>query len=430
MATNSPESNLRVLSFNCWGLKYVAKHRVQRIRAIAVALEKAQYDIVGLQELWVFADYEHIRSKLLKAMPYSKFFHSGALGSGLAIFSKFPIQSAYVYPYSLNGNPIDVISGDWFVGKAAASVLLSHPVLGLLEILNTHFHAKGGEDGPEHHRAHRLANAWEFSRLICQASERGRHVIAMGDLNSTPHTLPIRLITDLTGATDAWLVTHPGLSALPDYVSSPMEAIFERGVTCDSPLSIYTQGKPLGGYAKRYLGKRLDYILYRGSAHANRRASMECISSEVRFFEKDSAGLSLSDHFAVDAAFAINRHNDPHPELSSVLNTAPPTVEETLRALFDHYRESRQRSHSYMVTFSVCILFLLGITVGSAWLPQPWINPIFIILAIAVAWFATTLLYVGFVFGRWEANALTNVMEELELFKAGATGSSEPAAMD
>jgi hypothetical protein len=63
---------------------------------------------------------------------------SGALGSGLALFSRFPILSASLHPYSLNGSPIDVIGGDWFVGKAAASIVISHPSLGEVEVFNTH----------------------------------------------------------------------------------------------------------------------------------------------------------------------------------------------------------------------------------------------------------------------------------------------------
>lgn len=125
--------------------------------------------------------------------------HSGALGAGLAIFSKFPIIATAVHPYSLNGAPMDVAAGDWFVGKAAASVVILHPVLGQVQIFNTHvsqlltiynnltnsmhdfpqLFAKGGEDGPEYNRAHRLVNAWEFAKLARQAAEMGRYVIAV-----------------------------------------------------------------------------------------------------------------------------------------------------------------------------------------------------------------------------------------------------------
>ena len=63
---------------------------------------------------------------------------SGALGAGLAIFSRWPFISTSIYPYSLNGTPLDVAGGDWFVGKAAASVVILHPLLGQVQIFNTH----------------------------------------------------------------------------------------------------------------------------------------------------------------------------------------------------------------------------------------------------------------------------------------------------
>ena len=63
---------------------------------------------------------------------------SGALGAGLAILSRYPIIMASIRPYSLNGRPLEVAKGDWFVGKAAASVVIQHPILGEVEIFNTH----------------------------------------------------------------------------------------------------------------------------------------------------------------------------------------------------------------------------------------------------------------------------------------------------
>lgn len=63
---------------------------------------------------------------------------SGALGAGLVIFTRFPILASAILPYSLNGAPTDVLAGDWFVGKAAASVVIEHPTLGHIQVYNTH----------------------------------------------------------------------------------------------------------------------------------------------------------------------------------------------------------------------------------------------------------------------------------------------------
>ena len=138
----------------CRGLKYVAKNRKERIRAIAEELSASHYDLIGLQELWVYADYELVRTKLANKLRYSKFFYryvqlgwlqaqhltssSGALGAGLALFSRFPILTASIHPYSLNGSPLDVAGGDWIVGKSAASIVVDHPTLGEVEVFNTH----------------------------------------------------------------------------------------------------------------------------------------------------------------------------------------------------------------------------------------------------------------------------------------------------
>jgi sphingomyelin phosphodiesterase 2 len=53
----------------------VSSHRKERVAAIARFLAESDYDIVTLQELWVFADYEHVRGAVSKILPHSKFFY-------------------------------------------------------------------------------------------------------------------------------------------------------------------------------------------------------------------------------------------------------------------------------------------------------------------------------------------------------------------
>ena len=56
-------------------MKYVSKFREERVAAIANVLSVADYDIITLQELWVFSDYEYVRTAVSKKLPYSKFFY-------------------------------------------------------------------------------------------------------------------------------------------------------------------------------------------------------------------------------------------------------------------------------------------------------------------------------------------------------------------
>ncbi|TFY78793.1 hypothetical protein EWM64_g5217, partial [Hericium alpestre] len=317
------DTQIRVFSLNCWGLKYVSKDRKGRISAIAGFLARADYDIVALQELWVYADYELVRASVAKRLPYAKFFYSGALGAGLAIFTRYPIVGATIQPYSLNGSPIDVAAGDWFVGKAATAVLITHPVLGQVQVFNTHLFAKGGEGGPEHHRAHRLVNAWEFAKLAKQAAEIGRYVIAAGDFNSIPTTLPMTIIRDHAALTDAWSSTHSVPTPTAATASfAPQEAIETYGVTADSPLNTYSAGKSLDVHARAAQGKRLDYIFFRnplvpsslrttsGCTTPPALPSLVCIDSRVLLTEPiPGTNFSYSDHFGLEATLVIQ-----HPE--------------------------------------------------------------------------------------------------------------------
>jgi len=96
------------------------------------------YDIVGLQEIWVYDDYLRIKDLVQDTLPYSKHWHSGVLGSGLIIFSKFPIVSTMMRRFALNGDPFKFYHGDWYVGKCCVSATVVHPTCGEIEVFNTH----------------------------------------------------------------------------------------------------------------------------------------------------------------------------------------------------------------------------------------------------------------------------------------------------
>ncbi|KAF5366930.1 hypothetical protein D9757_010844 [Collybiopsis confluens] len=429
-----PENELVVFTLNCWGLKFVSKNRKDRIIAIADELSHTEeYDVITLQELWVYSDYEYVRESVAKYLPYAKFFYSGALGAGLAIFSRFPIIATEILPYSLNGLPIDIAGGDWFVGKAAASVIIAHPVLGQVQVFNTHLFAKGGEDGPEHNRAHRLVNAWEFAKLAKRAAELGRYVIAAGDFNSIPTTLPMTIIREHANLIDSWLVTHPFSNTPSDTTPSPQEAIDEFGVTADSPVNTYSAGKGLDPTARKFCGKRLDYIFYRQpwSQNSSNLAVLHCKDSRVVFtHEVPGTTFSFSDHFGLKSVLQIRMPGlTPAADFSSESQAAwsaqPPETSELsdaclstmIQALTTCYRFSKSRAQKELALFVLCVMLLITTAVVSTWFPHPWLNPIFILFSVFLAWLGTTMLYEGFLYGNWERNALMNIVEELEIYR-------------
>ena len=142
--------------------------------------------------------------------------------------------------------------------------------------------------------------------------------------------------------------------------------------------------------------------------------------------------FSFSDHFGVEATFEIEvtdirEHPSdwriPYPVAPS--SPLPPSelssasTATVIQALTACYRFSRQRARRELTVFGLCLLLLLAITSGTAWLPHTWIDPIFFLLTIFIAWLATTMLYEGFLYGNWECNALMNVIEELEVYRKG-----------
>jgi sphingomyelin phosphodiesterase 2 len=254
-----------------------------------------------------------------------------------------------------------------------------------------------------------------------------------GDLNSIPATLPITVIQEHAGLSDSWLVTHPdGGASSP--ATTPLDAIVKHGVTADSPLNTYSAGKPLDGHASRFLGKRLDYILYRQPIRLNEKCPVikasECkvvMTSKVPGYD-----VSFSDHFGVEATLEIDGPDEyestsvwrspASPNTSSMLPPSELSSASTatvIQALTACYRFSRRRARRELTIFGLCLLLLFAITVGTAWLPHTWIDPIFCLLTIFIAWLATTMLYEGFLYGNWECNALMNVIEELEIYQKG-----------
>ena len=280
----------------------------------------------------------------------------------------------------------------------------------------------------EHHKAHRLVNAWEFAKLARQAAELGRVVIASGDFNSVPTALPMQIIRDHAQLADAWVVTHPNTpDPSPISPPSPQDAVRVHGVTADSPLNSYSAGKKLEPLARAFQGKRLDYVFFRHPPQTAARSSapqLRPVETRVVLAERIPARpFSFSDHFGLEATFEIDSSGPvadgvpPEDEVAgSQKDISPQSVTQALSSLTARYRFAQSQSRFHLAVFYVCLFLLLVIVVAAAWFPLG-IRPVFILISIALSWLATTMLYAGFVWGNWEINSLTNIIEELELYR-------------
>lgn len=93
---------------------------------------------------------------------------------------------------------------------------------------------------------------------------------------------------------------------------------------------------------------------------------------------------------------------------SSVIRTA-------LEVMREYTPLSQKVAKKHLQFFGAAVVCLVGLTIGSAWQPKSWIQPIFTLLAGALGAGGATYLYWGFLWGRWELGKLTETIEEMEL---------------
>lgn len=228
---------------------------------------------------------------------------------------------------------------------------------------------------------------------------------------------------------------------------SPSQAVEMFGVTADSPLNTYSAAKYLDVHARALQGKRLDYILYRDPAPPLAPAAPlpRLVTDSARVLLTDPIpGLpfSYSDHFGVAATLRIECPNDVRdstmddkdlrmaqkqtpPTISAISAPAPVQVAARLTAadanavlvaLTTCCHFSRTRAKRHLFIFGLCVVTLIFLVTTTSWFP-PVATPFVVLGGAAATWLGTTMLYVGFVYGRWEVNALMNVIEELELYR-------------
>ncbi|OJJ60016.1 hypothetical protein ASPSYDRAFT_149876 [Aspergillus sydowii CBS 593.65] len=428
----SPES-IRILTLNCWGLKYLAKYRNERLSEIGrqLAVSDPPPDIVGLQECWTQQDYESIRSQISHVLPYGKFYFGGIWGAGLAIFSKWPIEQSSMCEYPLNGRPTAFFRGDWFVGKgvACARIRFGQGSLDVAEVFCTHLHAPYEQEPHDSYLAHRTAQAWEIAKLMRGAAERGHLVIGLGDFNMLPSSFAHRLIRAHSPVVDAWQVIYPDSSvgAAKDAVEKargkPVPSaefnLHHNGATCDGPYNTWRWSKkdqkrldkghdaPVNKDGEDIYGKRLDYIF---------------IGDEVGWSVKDvSIGMterhptlrcSLSDHFAVEAVVirdstSIVKERGSDLEKSNRLTLPAETYTHILDMVHAYMRRERTQRRWRVIHFIASVLVTIGCLVGVWWNgDRPYIP--FILMLVSTLSFGAGLLdgLIGGLFVSSELRAL------------------------
>ncbi|KAJ4303604.1 phospholipase C type enzyme [Kalmusia sp. IMI 367209] len=408
--TSRPPSRLRILSLNCWGLKYISKLRNERLTEIGnqIAAANPPPDIVGLQECWTQQDYNAIREKTKHLLPYGKFYYSGIFGGGLVILSRWPIEESSMTQYPLNGRPAAFYRGDWFVGKgvAYARIRMGPTRTDIAEVFCTHLHAPYETEPFDSYLCHRTAQAWEITKLMRGAAERGHLVIGLGDFNMTPLSLAHRIIETHSPARDVWRILHPdsSIGAAKDNIERlrnvPMPNaeynLTKNGATCDSALNTWRWNK---AHSQRLAkgenvqipptvedpnAKRLDYIFFSSGSHHEATSGQQ--SAEWTLAEANvgmtarhpTLHCSLSDHFSVEATL-VRSLDTPLSATSNGPWALPETYlpievyDEILATISKYDLRERTQRRLRLGHFGFQFFLTVGCLVGIWWAPHNYV---------------------------------------------------------
>lgn len=466
---------LRLLTLNCWGLKYVSKLRTERLQAIADRLANPRddadvFDIVALQEVWCEQDWRYIDLVCSHQYPYRRIFKSGIIsGPGLAVLLKIPIESTFLYRFPINGRSLAFWRGDWYVGKGVAVTILSprnpkglpqSPPPRPIALLNSHMHAPyGNHTGDAGYGCHRACQAWDFAKLVRVLTRAGYAVVQVGDLNLKPGSLPYKLFTIEGGLVDLWdqrqLATPaPPLTELVSDAARPSTAIslgygsiLRSGLVVQQPLmattatALHAQSNhndlallsPLdqiriGGatcdltlntwreFKQPHQACRLDYAL----------VNPQCISTtdaKVVFTERlpEPHNCLYLDHFAYSANFHILAAGEQHSTTEASTNSnvvdRVAVYKEMLLVLHDYQKytipwQARWRKYHFFVGIAFVALMHAAMPVAASLRPLVALTVLVLLTLVGISSVLNGLIW-GFGV-RSESRALQEVRMEVE----------------
>ncbi|XP_017862993.1 PREDICTED: putative neutral sphingomyelinase [Drosophila arizonae] len=270
---------LKILTLNIWGIPLVSSNRAPRIEAISKELSSGQYDIVSLQEVWSQHDSEQLQQGTASVLPYSHYFHSGVMGAGLLVLSKYPILGTLFHAWSVNGYFHRIQHADWFGGKGVGlcRILVKDQII---HLYNAHLHAEYDNDNDEY-KTHRVIQAFDTAQFI--EATRGTSVLQIlaGDLNTQPQDITYKVLLLTSKMTDS--------------------CVSDSFRTNECSRNSYTSASAL---AKNPLGIRIDHIFVRGADNIK----ADIIEYTLPFPERvPGQKFSYSDHEAVLAKLRLTR---------------------------------------------------------------------------------------------------------------------------
>lgn len=190
---------LRVVSWNVWGVPYVTPSTDARIDAIADAVAPLEVDVLALQEVWEPEHGERLRERLA-AIGLTHTIHwideDRREQSGLMIASRWPIEELAFERFAMGGDPLVPWHVDYMADKGVALVRVDAPGRSFV-LANTHLQAVYG--GFEYTPI-RIGQMLQLAALLARVE--GPLVVA-GDLNTRQEELGFRALVARSGLADA-----------------------------------------------------------------------------------------------------------------------------------------------------------------------------------------------------------------------------------
>ena len=377
---------------------FVAKDNQVRMYAILEDLKKPtrngairQHDLLAFQEMFSRDTYKLFRVELKTIYPYSHYYESGPVGSGLAIFSAHPITKVSFMAYTLNGHPGKIFDGDWFANKGVAHARLTvdeHTV----DVFTTHLIASYtvSSDDMDRYQAHRITQMYELMNFvqgnIPAQSAKNLGTIILGDLNIEMSSLEWRAILhNQHFVRSIFEGRHPSL--IP--------------CTCNCPLNTYKK--------QSNTPKTIDHILFTpqqlkllsfSSAFIGDAGLYDMLSLS-RSRSRSRSRRSYSDHLAVTALFKFYSDKEYDIDKGADWNSLSLAIKGLGNEL-DLVKHQRKIS-IFLVVALVMLLVLMILLFPSAYISRRYVRvpPSVIISIIAAIPVVTTLLLFHLVLCFW-----------------------------
>ncbi len=262
-------SRLRVLTWNLWGRFGPWRERQARIEK---TLARIDADLIGLQEVWAepdrtFADV--LAEKLGLHAVYASRLDVEGIHLGVAILSRWPIVSHEHRPLPAAGAPDE--------RRLALRADVDGP-RGPLQIFTTHLNWRFDHS---HVRQAQVAVLADFVR---SSPKRTYPPILCGDLNATPTSDEIRMLTGRVAVPNPPLVFHDAWEAAgdgtPGYTWSNENPFAARDLEPNRRIDYVLVGWPKGGGAGHVVSSRVEGAAAVDGLHASDHAA---VLAELRY---------------------------------------------------------------------------------------------------------------------------------------------------